>query len=243
MQPFCPSSALLLFFLEESWLGLLHHVCGEHTWAESSCSHEPETESNTKYLRKSSKAMEALRKIVLDAKWLKTLHFYVKFRHTGDLESFNSMMTKYLPKRMAFEYQYFIMRTLLAAIDHNMHLFRKPKESKQGQILGHRKFSKRTQRFHAEVVKEEKQYKYFPCLAAKMLHVRAKFKGSFSAKADTDEFNPKHIFPTIGMVPAPSTQELLKAPSRFKANVQGPDSENQIEGEKITTEEDAPISL
>lgn len=34
-------------------------------------------------------------------------------------------MTKYVPKRMAFEYPYFIMRVMLAALDHNFHLFRK----------------------------------------------------------------------------------------------------------------------
>ena len=34
-----------------------------------------------KYLTKDSKALAALRKIVLDPKWLKTLHFYVWFRN------------------------------------------------------------------------------------------------------------------------------------------------------------------
>ncbi|KAK2552005.1 hypothetical protein P5673_027019, partial [Acropora cervicornis] len=78
-----------------------------------------EEESIRKPLAKSSKAMAALRKIVLDPKWLSNLHFYVRFRHTAELENFNSMMTKYAPKRIAFEYPYFIMRIHLAAIDHN----------------------------------------------------------------------------------------------------------------------------
>ena len=34
-----------------------------------------------KYLTKDSKALAALRKIVLDPKWLKTVHFYVWFRY------------------------------------------------------------------------------------------------------------------------------------------------------------------
>jgi len=38
-------------------------------------------ESNKKYLEKGSKAMAALRKIVIDPKWLNTLHYYVKFRY------------------------------------------------------------------------------------------------------------------------------------------------------------------
>ena len=40
-------------------------------------------------------------------------------------------------------YPYFIMRILLAAIDHNFHLFRKPKQSQGGELAGHRKYSKR----------------------------------------------------------------------------------------------------
>ena len=63
------------------WVGVLHHVCGEHTWATGQCKHDPlGDERAKKYLEKNSKAMEALRKIFLDPKWLSSLHFYVKFR-------------------------------------------------------------------------------------------------------------------------------------------------------------------
>ncbi|PFX12751.1 hypothetical protein AWC38_SpisGene23241, partial [Stylophora pistillata] len=66
----------------EVWFGVLHHVCGEHNWAEGECRHYPEeTPSNGKtYLKKSSKALAALRKVVLDKKWLSNLAFYVRFR-------------------------------------------------------------------------------------------------------------------------------------------------------------------
>ena len=40
-----------------------------------------DADTRPKYLTKDSKAMAALRKIVLDPKWLKTLHFYVWFRY------------------------------------------------------------------------------------------------------------------------------------------------------------------
>ncbi|XP_020616844.1 uncharacterized protein LOC110054824 [Orbicella faveolata] len=162
--------------------------------------------------------MAALRKIVLDPKWLSNLHFYVRFRHTEELENFNSMMTKYAPKRMAFEYvlvQSKISSDFLAAIDHNFHLFRKPKQSKEGDLVGHRKYSKRTQRYHAEVVKKDKAYAYFPYMVARMLHTERGFQGSFSAKNDVVEFDPKQIAPTLAMKATPSTEELMKAPSRF----------------------------
>lgn len=70
------------------WQGVLHHVCGEHEWAQGHCEHEAlddeEDNSSRKYLSKDSKALAALRKIVLDPKWLKTLHFYVRFRYQGN---------------------------------------------------------------------------------------------------------------------------------------------------------------
>ena len=50
---------------------------GSYKWAESSCNHGPhvEHESSRKPLSRSSKALAALRKIVLDPKWLSNLHF------------------------------------------------------------------------------------------------------------------------------------------------------------------------
>lgn len=106
------------------------------------------------------------------------------------------------------------MRILLAAIDHNFHLFRKPKQSKGGDLVGHRKYSKRTQRYHAEVVRD-KAYAYFPYMVARMLDTCRGFPGSFSAKNDVNEFDPKQIAPTLAMKAPPSTDELMKVPSRF----------------------------
>ena len=75
-----PKHAWLAY--NDSWQGVLHHVCGEHSWAESQCSHgaHVEEESSKKYLTKTSKAMAALRKVILDWTWLQNLHFYVRFR-------------------------------------------------------------------------------------------------------------------------------------------------------------------
>jgi len=46
---------------------------------------------------------------------------------------------------------------MLAAIDHNMHLSRGKQVNAVGDARGHRKYSKRTQKFHAEIVKEKLQ--------------------------------------------------------------------------------------
>ena len=107
------------------------------------------------------------------------------------------------------------MRIMLAAMDHNMHLPRGRKLNAAVEERGHRKYSKRTQTFHAETVKEEKAYLYFPFLMAKMLKERCLLEGSFSQKTDDNVFNPKQIAQTIGMKAAPPTEELMKGPSRL----------------------------
>ena len=107
------------------------------------------------------------------------------------------------------------MRVMLAAIDHNMHLCRKRKLTQGGKEQGHRKYSKRSQKFHAEIVKEEKTYSYFPYLVTKMLHRRSMYEGSFTLPSDRNTCDPKQIAPTIGMKEPPPTEELMKGPSRF----------------------------
>ena len=49
-------------------------------------------------------------------------------------------------------------RVMLAALDHNFYLFRKAKAMVDDGQRGHRKYSKRSQKYHAELVKEEKTY-------------------------------------------------------------------------------------
>ncbi|CAB4006208.1 Hypothetical predicted protein, partial [Paramuricea clavata] len=68
--------------LKDSWFGVLHHVVGEHEWADGECTHGPlvSTEENKTLMDKGSNAMEALRKVVMDPRFLNALHHYVTFR-------------------------------------------------------------------------------------------------------------------------------------------------------------------
>ena len=123
-----------------------------------------------------SKAAKALRAVVFDKRFLANLDMYTTFRHTGTIETFNSMLTKYAPKRIAFEYIYFVCRIALAAIDHNMQLFRPLAATKEGANIFKLKYSKRTKTHHAEPVKIPKEYSYVPSL-----FIRAKFIGKNSS--------------------------------------------------------------
>ena len=64
-------------------MGVIHHVTGEHEWADGQCNHGPlvETETDKTFLVKDSKAHEAIRSVVLDPRFLTTLHYYVYFRY------------------------------------------------------------------------------------------------------------------------------------------------------------------
>ena len=45
---------------------------------------------------------------------------------------------------------------MLAAIHHDMHMLRGIQVDVAGELQGHQKYSKRTQKFHPEIVQEEK---------------------------------------------------------------------------------------
>ena len=75
------------------WISLLHHVQNEHTWILGRCDHidadgvdcssGPPTNENGQiipYFEPDEPALEALRKIVLEPRWLRSLAFYVRFR-------------------------------------------------------------------------------------------------------------------------------------------------------------------
>jgi hypothetical protein len=57
-------------------------VAGEHEWADGECNHGPlvETEKKKPILNKNSKTLDAIRKVVTDPRFLKTLDQYVTFR-------------------------------------------------------------------------------------------------------------------------------------------------------------------
>ena len=78
----CCDILYMYLCLQETWIGIIHHVCGEHQWNEGECQHGPLThlESGKTIIAKDSKAAKELRAIVFDKKWLKSLNFYVFFR-------------------------------------------------------------------------------------------------------------------------------------------------------------------
>ena len=86
--------------LKDTWLGITHHVQGEHKCVDGECSHGPlaESDQTRSVLKEDSPAIEALKKIVYDPRWIKSLGFYVLFRYnknTFDMKNLNHNPMQY----------------------------------------------------------------------------------------------------------------------------------------------------
>ena len=87
------------------------------------------------WLKVGSQAHQALKEVVLDKKLLNDISHLTLFCHTGNLEAYHAMLTKYCQKREHFSYKGMAVRMQLAALDHNMNLQRKPATNKEGEQL------------------------------------------------------------------------------------------------------------
>ncbi|RMX47325.1 hypothetical protein pdam_00021015, partial [Pocillopora damicornis] len=71
------------------------------------------------YYPSGSSAHNALKEVVFDKNQLKDIQQLTLCCHTGNLEVYHSLQTKYAPKRQHFSYSGMVARTQLAALDHN----------------------------------------------------------------------------------------------------------------------------
>ena len=128
-------------WLEECWKSVVlntvneHHFHGERI---TQCPHEPldpEVARKKKWLKRGSKAHNAQLEVVLDKRLTKDIRQLSEFCHTGSLEVYHSLMTKYVPKRQKFDFDQMNARTALAVIDHNMSRDRIQMTNKKGEKL------------------------------------------------------------------------------------------------------------
>ncbi|XP_014670470.1 PREDICTED: uncharacterized protein LOC106811400 [Priapulus caudatus] len=134
------------------WSGVLHHVVNEHEWIMAHgqglnrCCHGPLDDGRTKpWLDKEtdSEAMSALRKIVLDKRFLKRVDYVINFRSTALLEVFHNHVLMYCAKRFAYTPPVYRVRNLLAALDHNVHVERPLMKNKEGNVVYQRCYNKK----------------------------------------------------------------------------------------------------
>ena len=122
---------------------------------------------------------------------------------------------------------------MLAAIDHNSHVGRKPKLGKSGKLLYNKVYSKRSKNWSISVIKEEKTYDYWPVLAYKVLKSRIDDKHTILRRVVIPAEHPKRIAPSIAMASIPKTSDLIsKALTRFsreEKNAEAATSSSQVD--------------
>ncbi|XP_065180373.1 uncharacterized protein LOC135810903 [Sycon ciliatum] len=157
----CGGNAVLL---REKWNSVLYHIVNRHSWTEGTlftqCAHPPlstDEQRQKKWLTPGSPAYKVLESVVQDKRLLADLMHLSDFQHTGNLEVYHSMMTKYMPKRIQFSREGMEARTQLAALDHNFNAGREQATSK-GQPQYKVQFSRVKGDFVAKKIYSEKKY-------------------------------------------------------------------------------------
>ena len=97
------------------------------------------------WLKESSFAYVAVKKIVLDKRLLNDLKYLIDFNHTGALEVYHSLYNKSSPKRLHFSYPVMTARAQLAVPDFNFRVGLAHRKNKQGDLQYKHQFSKMTQ--------------------------------------------------------------------------------------------------
>jgi hypothetical protein len=85
-------------------------VCNKHSWETSihfkQCEHQPlDDNEDIEWLTAGSAPHKAVQDVILSKKLLKDVEHLSGFCHTGALETYHSMMTKYMPKRVHYRYE------------------------------------------------------------------------------------------------------------------------------------------
>ena len=113
-------------FIIYFFVTILYHIKNVHEWEDhllfKECTHREYTLQEMKskaWLKESSFACAALKKIVLDKRLLNDLKYLTDFNHTGTLEVYYSLYNKYSPKRLHFSYPGMIARAQLGVLDFN----------------------------------------------------------------------------------------------------------------------------
>ena len=201
--------------LREKWLSMLEHIVNKHTWKSSpkfqfvkKCGHAVMSRREKKsitWLKKGSPSLVALEEVVTNQKLLKDLAKLTEFHHTGQLESYHSLMTKYVPKREHFSYNGMVARTQLAILDHNANTNRSQAEVKKGPCQGEKRYkllcAKQRKNWVVKEIKTPKVYGYTEDMMDDVILCQEGKKFPYKPTQQA-----KHIAPT----PKPCKQDIIE---------------------------------
>jgi hypothetical protein len=152
--------------LVDMWSSIVHHTVNHHEFPGNTytkCAHAPLTDDEQrrkKWLVPDSAAHNALKSVVLNKTLLKDIRQLNEFCHTGNLEVYHSLMTKYCPKRQEFDSVQMTARTALAVLDHNNSTGRKQKQTSDGEPRYRFVFPKSSSKWVAKPLYEDKTFQH-----------------------------------------------------------------------------------
>lgn len=169
--------------LYEKLSSVVFHTINKHKWGGykkfKKCEHAPltkEQEKQKKWLVEGSDAHNALVSVIKHTNLKNDCKYLTESIHTTDVEVFNNLLLKYIPKQYHFEYDHMVMGAYLAALDNNFNSERAQDIIQSGHDVGKYKYKiawrKPTKKFIARKVFQKKRYDYFKIMMTS-IHKRA----------------------------------------------------------------------
>ncbi|XP_038592420.1 uncharacterized protein LOC119916461 [Micropterus salmoides] len=154
-------------------IDIIHHICDVHTWTNGRCQHGHLEETRGKpWIQKDSRCHKALVDIILNKRWLKDVHKYLRFRSAADLEAFQNHILMYASKHFTFTSPVYEARVLLAALDYNFHQNRPTLKTAEGKEIFRRVYNINSRRHRLYALKSEKTYTNISDLQARIVKRR-----------------------------------------------------------------------
>ena len=201
--------------LREKWSSSAHNIVNVHSWngeLMTHCDHDETVSDDTAWLTLDSEAHRALKSVVLDKRLLKDIGKLSDFCHTGDLETYHSVLLKYAPKRQHFSYGGMQTRLQLAALDHNHGVDRKQVTDSTGNPLVRQVFSKGRKTWHLRNVYQKKEYTYLDEILSKIVERRE--DESIFMNDPSSHITLPDLQPNLALTERPDLQVALE--NRYK---------------------------
>lgn len=207
------------------WFGILHHIVDEHQWVlpystsgVNGCEHDDlevhKYRESKEYIQKGSLTHETLRSIIMDKRLLNKIPYFLNFRSTAELETFQSLILMYTSKRESHKPPAYRVRNRLAALDYNIHIDRPVLLNKNGEIRKQRIYSKRTSVWYYYPVKEGKGYPHIPQLMVEIVRKRLLDHIGMNRVVPLEPDDPRWLSSKLAPIPPPPTEiiatELVK---------------------------------
>ena len=157
--------------LYERFSSIIYHTINRHEWPGckyfKKCEHAALTkdeEKEKKWLVEGSDAHQYLVSLVKDKRFKNDMKYLTESIHTTNVEVFNNLLLKYIPKQYHFQFDHMVMGGYLAALDNNFNSGRAQDTIKSGVDTGGKMFRiawrKPAKKYIARKVYQKKRYDY-----------------------------------------------------------------------------------